>query len=359
MAPSRIQRRVRSARGASTVEVAVSMILLVPTTLYAIYAGEAFLAGTHAQETEIAASWDLTGYRLHDYLSGQDFETGDNGEKSFYQQTTDRVTRRVAREMGQLDSYHARGSGGQRGVISHQELEEVKCEPMDARNVMGGALLTFQATPYPTREFLHRGGYVSCQAKVRFDPQFVPKDLRDVYSSKEKLLSGRLASGFPICGSGDTLWGCEAKDDRTRPGILVLTNDWGLEDSLRNRVGQKDNLKYYQVGEKVYQAKVEGQDTDLAGGLGHQQVKEVLQLLLDEEDKDYGDTSTFKLGFYNPMGTLHRYPANNHSGQDDAHLSPWDDGEGPYTSDRNVHDNARGQHTYLGHPRANFLDQSP
>lgn len=357
MTPARTARRWRSARGSSTVEVALSMIVLVPTTLYAIYVGEAFLAGTRAQEAEMAASWDLTSHRLHDFLTAQDFET-DNGEESFYQETIDRVTARVTREMGGLNSYQARGSGGQNAVISHQELEWVKCRPMDARFIQGGALLTFQATPYPTREFLHRGGYVACQAKVRFDPQFVPKSLRDVYSSKENLLSGRLASGFPICGSGNTLWGCRENDNTARPGLVVLTNDWGLEDSIRNQVGTQENLKYWRVGEKVYQAKVEGQDSDLAGGLGHQQVKETLQLLLDEDDKDYGDTSTFKLGFYNPMSYAHRYPSNDHTGRDDAHLSPWDDGEGMYTSDRNVYENARSRHNYLGHPRSRFEDQT-
>ena len=53
MAPLRSPRR---ARGAATVELALSLVLLVPVLLYAIYAGEERLAGTRAQEAEITAS---------------------------------------------------------------------------------------------------------------------------------------------------------------------------------------------------------------------------------------------------------------------------------------------------------------
>lgn len=351
MTPTRSQRHPRRERGASTVEVALSMLLLIPTALYAIYAGEAFLAGTRAQEAEISASWDVTGYLLHDYVSGQDYEAGPDGDPSLYVDITQKAGNRVRSELGGMDSYRG-GGNGQQAVISRQSMERVSCRPMDARYILDQGLLTFQAIPYGTREYLHRGGYVVCSARARFSPQLMPRDMRVGYTSKVNLLSDALANGFPICGNGNSLWGC---DGAHVPGIIVLTNDWGLEDGQANPVGTQDNAKYYNVGHKVFDIKwARMGDADLAGGIGSQQVKEAMLFLLDEPEGDWARTSEYKLGFYNDMGRMRHYPSNNHNGEATAHLSPWDDGEGPYTSDRSVHNSARNDHHYLGHKKANF-----
>jgi hypothetical protein len=354
MTPTRFIQRLRRERGASTVEVALSMLLLIPTALYGIYAGEAFLAGTRAQEAEISASWDITAYLLHDYENAQDYESGPDGDPSLYQGITAQAADRVQAELSGMDSY--RGSGnGQQQVISRQTLDDVDCRPMDARRVLNGALLTFQAIPTQSREFLHRGGYVSCSARVRFVPQLMPRDMRVGYTSKADLLNEALAEGFTICGSGNSLSGCAGEHV---PGIIVLTNDWGLEDGADNPVGTQSNRKYYNVGEKVYRAKLWDDPTQMAGGIGSQQVREAMKFMLDEPDADWGQTSVFKLAYFNDMSRMSHYPANNHNGQEHAHVNPWDDDEGTYTSTRNVHQ-ARNQNHYLGHRNPNFLDAPP
>jgi hypothetical protein len=362
MTPSRSRKRLRRERGASTVEVALSMLLLIPTALYGIYAGEVFLAGTRAQEAEISAAWDVTAYLLHDYDNAQDYESGPNGEPSHYVSVTQNVANRVEAELSGLDSY--RGSGnGQQQVISQQRLRNVDCRPMDARYVLDGALLTFQAIPYQSRDFLHRGGYVACSARVSFLPQLMPRDMRVGYTSKEDLLAEQLAEGFTLCGSGKSLWGCEGErmlglTREHEPGIIVLTNDWGLEDGRDNPVGTQANQKYYNVGEKIYKVKMWNDPTELAGGIGSQQVREAMKFMLDEADADWGQTSVFKLAYSNDMSKQVSYPANNHNGVEHAHMNPWDDGEGSYTSTRNVH-NSRNQNHYLGHRNPNFLDSPP
>ncbi|MFL5347667.1 MAG: TadE/TadG family type IV pilus assembly protein [Hyalangium sp.] len=355
MTRARNSARLRQERGASTVEVALSMILLIPTALYSIYVGEAFILGARAQEAEIAASWDITAYRLHDFINGFDFEADPEGGPSLYRDISSRAANRVRRQMAGLNSFYGTGNG-QHLVVSQQSLERVECAPRDARGLLGDSLLTFQATPVGTREYLHRGGYINCQAEVRFTPLYMPRDLRQGLHSKEDLLSNGLAAGFTLCGSGDTLRGCSGKYS----GVMVLTNDWGLEDGTRSRVGQNDNQKYFNVGEKVYEAKYWADSSDIAGGIGTQQIKESLQFLLDEDNKDYGDTSKFKFGFYNPMSTVHQYPANDHSNpKDSAHLSGWNDREGPFDGTQNVHSGSRSNHNYLGHTNPRFLDQWP
>lgn len=354
MTPSGPLQRLRRERGASTVEVALSMLLLIPTALYGIYAGEAFLAGTRAQEAEISASWDVTAYLLHDFENGQDYESGPEGDPSLYQSVTRDAANRVQAELAGLDSYRGAGNGQQQ-VISQQKLDKVDCKPMDARYVLDGALLTFQAIPYQSREFLHRGGYISCSAQMSFLPQLMPRDMRVGYTSKVDLLADSLAGGFTICGSGSSLWGCEGEHV---PGIVVLTNDWGLENGSSNPVGSHANQKYYNVGEKVYKVKMWGDPTELAGGIGSQQVREAMKFMLDEPDADWGQTSVFKLAFFNDMNHMNQYPANNHNGVEHAHVNPWDDGEGPYTNTQNVHNSRNRQH-YLGHRNPNFLDSPP
>ena len=348
-------RRPGQQRGASTVEVALSMILLVPVVLYSIYVGEAFILGARAQEAEISASWDVTAYLLHDFKNGYDFETDPEGGPSLYRDVASSVASRVKSRMAGLNSFTELGNG-QRLVVSQQSLQRVTCEPRDARGLLGDSLLTFQATPVGTREFLHRGGYVNCQAEVGFVPLFMPRDLRSGFTSKTDLLSGSLANGFTMCGSGDTLRGCSGR----YAGVMVLTNDWGLEDGKRNKVGEQNNERYFNVGEKVYNAKYWRDPSDIAGGIGTQQIKESLGLLLDDP-QDYGQTSKFKLGYYNPVDTVHQFPANDHGTTDGkAHLSGWDDREGTFDGTKNVHEGGtRSRHNYLGHPDARFLDQPP
>ncbi len=330
------------------------MILLIPTALYSIYVGEAFMAAAKAQEAEISAAWDITGYLLHDYINAQDYESGPNGERSLYQDVTYQAELRMRQHLDRLDSYRYDdgGSGGQRLVVSRQQLTNVSCGPMDARGEFNGALLTFEGTAFGTRQYLHRGGYVRCSARVGFDPQFIPRTLREPYSSKVDLLRGSFAAAFEICGSGNSLRGC----DGDRPGVLVLTNDWGLDSARENPVGSRTNVKYFNVGESVFNAIDPADPDDIQGGVGSDQVKEALQLFLDENGQDYGDTSKFKFGFYNPMDQEYDYPSNNHDGTSTVHMNPWDDGEGPYTSTRNVYDNARHPTNYLGHETATFID---
>jgi hypothetical protein len=360
MRSSNTARVRRTERGAAVVELAVSLTLIVSALLIALYAGEAFLAGARAQEAEISAGWDVTAYNLHDYLNAQDYE---GGPQSLYNTVTHTVASRVKQELSGMNSYAAPGTRvGRRFVLSEQSLERLDCGPFDARNLgqgIGDALLTFDGLPHSAWTYLHRGGYVSCQARARFTSPYMPRSMREGYSNRVDLLSDALKNGFALCGLGKSLQGCQRGNETLTSGFVVLTNDWGLEDGRESPVGSNDNQKYFTVGQSVYIIDKEKYGQGLRegeGGTGSQQVREMMGMLLDTEEGDYGQTSYFKFGFLNPSSQVRRMSVDEGGGQREAHLSPWDDGESRYFTNatENISRNQRSRHHYLGHPDPSF-----
>src|SRR3954462_7935686 len=63
-------RNRKGQRGAAVVEFALSTLLFVPLSIYAIYASEIFQVGIKAQEAEMLAAWNVTGVRVHDLANG-------------------------------------------------------------------------------------------------------------------------------------------------------------------------------------------------------------------------------------------------------------------------------------------------
>jgi hypothetical protein len=361
MRASRTFRARRAQRGAAVVELALSLTLLVSVLFIAIYAGEAFLAGSRAQEAEMSAGWDVTAYRLHDYIDAQDYE---GGPKSLYNTVTGAVARQVKRELSGMNSYGAPGSrDGRRFVLSEQRMESVECTPFDARDLgagVGNALLTFDGLPHSSWNYLHRGGYVVCQARARFTSPYMPRSYREGHADRQNLLSDALKNGFGICGLGRTLQGCEGTLGDKSAGFLVLTNDWGLEDGRESPVGTNRNKRYFNVGESVYvidrEADYHKGLKDWEGGLGSQQVRETLTFLLDDDGADYGDTSRFKFGFLNPAEQARNIPVDTQGGQTEAHLTAWDDGESSIFTNatENISRNQRSRHNYLGRKEPDF-----
>lgn len=344
----------RRVRGAATVELAVSLLLLVPVLLYAIYAGEAFLAATRAQEAEITAGWDMTGYLMHDYRNGYS-----GGGQDRQLAVTRAVPLRVGAELAGMDSFRRTDDGAaawRRMLLTEQRLADLRCELFDARNINDDQLLTFAAMPDGVMEYLHRGSYVSCRARVAFTSPYMPRRLRDGYTSKEDLLRQDIANGFSVCGLGQSLQGCGLSPSR---GFMVLTDDWALEDSRESPVANRENAvnqRYANVGNAIYQRAPEPfQDPEAGkweGGIGGQQVREVLDFLLDTE-RDVADTSDFKFGFRNPSSEYQAFEADSRAEMRRAHLTPWDDGEGDFAAGSDVASD-RHPRNYLGHPRADY-----
>jgi hypothetical protein len=351
MAPSR-SRSSRRARGAATVELALSLMLLVPVLLYSIYSGEAFLAATRAQEAEISAGWDMTAYRMHDYITGYRggprAEYGD-GASDTQRQVAAAVPPRVAQELGGMDSYRRNNSApAERNLLlSQQRLQGLTCQPFNVQGIY--PLLTFEGIPNGVREYLHRGSYMACRARVNFRSPYMPQTMRDGFHSQVDLIHTSLRDGFTMCGLGRSLRGCEPGG-----GFLVLTDDWGLEDAMESPVAHwwyANNWGYANVGNSIYhrapEPVVDGHGFE--GGEGGKQVRFAMDFLLDTK-KDYGQTSDFKFGFLNPSRKMQHFRVEG-GGMDEGHLTPWDDGEGGFLGGEQVE---RSRRHYLGHPDENY-----
>ncbi len=354
MASSRL-RSSRRARGAATVELALSLLMLIPVVLYAIYAGELFLAATRAQEAEITAGWDMTAYRMHDYEFGyrRQGEYSPDTAVDTQRAVAEAVPRRVRRELGRMDSFQ-RGNtatGGRRFLLTEQRLEALTCQPFNAQSHQ--PLLTFEGIPNGVREYLHRGSYMACRAQVRFTSPYMPQRLREGTASQVDLLHERLRNdgrGFTLCGLGGSLRGCDG--DR---GFIVLTDDWGLEDATESPVTTwwlAENFKYANVGSSIYhrapEPVVDGHGFE--GGTGAKQVRFTMDFLLGNA-RDYAYTSDFKFGFRNPSSEMQTFEVEG-GAMDRAHLTPWDDDDTGFLGSQRV---SRDRRNYLGHPRDDYI----
>src|SRR4051812_40177141 len=122
----------RRPRGASTVEFALSLLLLLPALFYAIWVGENFHVGLKAQEAEIAAMWDATAYRVHDYRNG-------TGAASRLDGIAAATQFEMTAALKDLDST-ADGPATKRYVGGVGRLEQVVCRPLRRRELRSRGL---------------------------------------------------------------------------------------------------------------------------------------------------------------------------------------------------------------------------
>ncbi|MCP3057896.1 pilus assembly protein [Myxococcus sp. K38C18041901] len=341
------------ARGAATVELALAMLVLVPVLLYALYAGEAFIASTRAQEAEMMATWNLTAHLGHDYAvgyTGAD-KADDDGAFGLQRQVTSVTGPRVMKALAGMDSFGRAGSSPakRRMVVAEQELTDVRCEPVDVRAYAQGRLLTFDGVGAKVRAYLHRGSYMACRAQVEVQSSFLPASLPQA-----------VRGGMSVCGMGRSLSGCrpgQKAPGARDPGFMVLTDDWALEDARESPVTTAEharNRKYANVGEAVYMntpTRLHPKDVLTDKAIGTQQVREAMLFLLDTP-KDFGNTSEFRFGFLNPSKQMQRFDVDRPGREEMGHLTPWDDDD-----HRDIAPGSeanRSPHNYLGHEDANY-----
>jgi hypothetical protein len=297
---------LRSETGAATAELALSTLVLVPIALYAMYVGEAFIAAIKAQEAEIAATWEVSAYRLHEYRSG--------GYRRLYTSAISAAERQLKTDLRDFDSYDDANGSGRVNAIAEYHLTSLEC---GTRRVSGGE-------PSPGSVFnlggsyLHSDGWVGCQAKVQFQNRFLPRDaFKEIMHGPELLPASIARQDF--CGSGNTPQGC--RGTRT-PGMMVLTDDWGLEDAQANPLGTRNNRKYYNVGESIYSM---GGLAQAAGPLAILTGFTPLVYALDQ-----AQTGTFKMAYRNRISD--KQPISERwGGPSSAHVSPYHEESNEYT----------------------------
>jgi hypothetical protein len=306
-------RKVRKAEeGAAAAELALATMLLVPMALYSMYVGEAFIAAIKAQEAEISAAWEITAYRLHNFGSGANY-------RSLYSQAANGAARRLETDLQDFDSFDTSNRSGRINAVSEYELTGVRCELRSG----GGAGSNMGPGLGLGGGYLHSDGWVGCQADVEFRNRFLPRRIHSEFMRTD-LIPSDIAT-LQMCGMGNTPQGCRAS--RTR-GMLVLTDDWGLEDPKKNPLGSQGrnrNIGYFNVGKSIYEvfgmAYVSGTLAVLGG------FTPMVYAM------DQGSTTSFRLAYSQRISD--QQSVSTASGSFTAHVSPhcdYDDSRiEPYT----------------------------
>ncbi|MBI5547266.1 MAG: hypothetical protein HY901_25570, partial [Deltaproteobacteria bacterium] len=150
-------RLARQEEGSAVTEFALSTLLLVPVALYSMYVGEAYMVAIKVQEAEISATWDITAYRLHEYMSGS--YTG------LYSRATSDSATNVSKDIRDFNSFTPGGGNGWSLPISSSTMDAIGCQ-----KVSGNAF-----TGHSGSSYLHADGYVNCKTKATFKNHFIPQ----------------------------------------------------------------------------------------------------------------------------------------------------------------------------------------
>ena len=233
-----MRKGLKTEEGAAAAELALATMLIVPMALYSMYVGEAFVAGLKAQEAEIAATWEITAFRLHNFRSGS--YTG------LYSSAANRSADRVHNDLLDFDSFDRSNRNGRGNAVSEYEFTELRCGMRSGGSAgtnmgPGGGL---------GGSFLHSDGWVGCQARVEFRNRFLPRNAHSEFFRRSELLPDEVST-LELCGLGNDPQGCRASRNR---GMVLLTDDWGLENPGYNPLGTDRNKEYWNVGNDIYSA---------------------------------------------------------------------------------------------------------
>ncbi len=315
--------RMQDEQGGATVELALMSTLFVPMVIYAIYVGEAYVAGIKAQSAEIAAGWEVTAYLLHDYRNGN--------PASLYDNALSRSANRAQESHKDFDSFDDTGRTGYLGVFGFDRLEYVRCQRRDISNFGPDV----HGTKYLKKDF----GWIGCEAETTFENRRATTDAhREMWHGRPKIIQDSFKR-MRMCGSGETLKGCQPADGQR--GFVVMTDDWGLENPAKVEVGSSGpNQEYYKVG------------ADMFGGLATTTAQAALVSTFGflVGALDQGATDTFKMGYMETIRTKRRFPS--HGGSQSLHLSIDHEQASPANNqDANLSDKTyddRHQTNYMG-----------
>lgn len=296
-----LARLGRDQRGGAVVELMLSGLLLVPMVLYGLYLADALEVGMRAQQAAVHALWDVTGYKLHDYKSGD--QSGQLLRKAAKDAGDD-----TQQKYAKLDVYHP-GKSLPMLTLDPPSLEWAECQVSDG-------------IPQPTFTFsaggrLHQSGGVVCQAQAQIQAnKQIPVTWSFGWGDKDLFSKVRQ---MKLCGVGLATGGQCAKDT----GFSVLTDDWGVDDGKVNE-NDKGNAEYDAVARAMYEEPPGGTALDSAAAMA---AMPILGAPLP--------TPQFVL-FYEGSGasSQHKRPVPTDQGTDkELYTTPFDDATGvPYAT---------------------------
>jgi hypothetical protein len=326
----------RARRGAAVTEFLLGLLLMVPLVWLTILAGELFMGGARAQQAEVQAAWDLTGYRLHDYRAAAPAGRA----RGLYDRVATEVPAAVSKRLPRVKL-----------VSVTSEQADVKCAVR--RDV--DKLLPFDTvsgfTPDPLFNgnaaakarvdgTLEQAGYVSCRARVPFTAAIGWTRYLDPTPRAD--LDLLPPGALQLNGGGRAMLGRRAELPLDREGLAVVLDDWAVEegggrsgDAVAEREERSHNPMLYRVADRVFRLHGEA--------IGTEQIRELGWFVSGgAPPEDPAHASTFNLALPNAADERVRFSGGE--GNPDRVL--WDA--------RTRELAQRRRETYLGHPDPAF-----
>lgn len=231
----------RGPRGAASVEMALSMIVLIPIFLYAIFLDDLLRYSLDAQEAALSTVWDFT---TQDYTRSAGSGVQHNARLTFcdHESGIDRTDKK-----GGDGSYlDCSDPDHHKAVVAHvcwlnDNAEQVTCTAPDT----GAASLTEPRHRMYQSEFTN-GGLVKCSARAVVENYMLPKTFLPQFSNGEDLVK------FNWKGKGDVHGNAQkGTDDNAyflkKQQLSIITDTWALTKEADTEPGDKSGEMHERV----------------------------------------------------------------------------------------------------------------
>jgi hypothetical protein len=337
-----MRQAFRTQRGAASVEAAISMIIIIPTFMYALFLDDLLRYAADVQETVTSTPWDFTG---QDYAHTNEGGTAQDGSSGGLASVQHNARLLYCDHESSGDSYdHAQDCDAENhhnALSGHvcwlnDGAEQVTC---DAADKSVGALSDTDFGGY--MDDFATGGLYHCHAQAIVENYLMPKTFLQQFSQVEQLSKenwkGRGSiHGNAQAGTDDTAYYL-AKQHFALVTDTMALNYAGGGGELSAKPGEYSGDVYARV-ENVYKD-VSGANQAFTSYTTFVQSLSSAKLL-----SDLGNDDPAKPNVSTPAGGSVTQSITEDRGSRDYFTTPWNDGSG----DRHRRTGAaRGNH-YMG-----------
>ncbi len=237
----------RSARGAASVEMALSMIVFIPIFLYALFLDDLLRYALDAQEAAVATVWDYTIQDWAEKAKG----AGGGGDYGNFGQVQGYARQMYCDHESGVDDYTM--EGGKARDCSTEEhhqhaaltahpcwlnpgAQQVECTGPDKQvGLMGVPIESSYAD-----EFNH-GGLIKCSARIGVQNYMLNQDVFSEFSNEVPLAKDMQDKGSSIHGNashsnGQTAYLLPMEQ------MSIIADPWAINEDLNIRPGQKSGF---------------------------------------------------------------------------------------------------------------------
>lgn len=239
--------RFRNEDGSATVEMAISMLVIVPVLLYALFLDDLLRFRLDAQEAAVSSVWDLTNL---DYQKGSNFQNGvtHDADMMFCNHTSAYDSFDKAEDCN--SAKHHKALAGHVCWLP-KGAQQVICKQSDRLLAANYTLGKLQ----PANSFADsytKGGFFSCSAREGVLNYLMPKNFLQQFSSIELNKSKRF--------TGNTHTAAKSASQKevyllSWEQLGILTDTWALNDSPNVKAGKSGPL--HDRVQKIYKGTIE------------------------------------------------------------------------------------------------------